>query len=100
MEHNSLDVWFRSCSFLNGRFVGSMLIFQGVCPKEGSSLNQSYDLGMGLESFGLNTTMCCLVAVFENSPATLGEVRCLKRSSMMCHVKNRCLRYDPEVPCG
>ena len=30
MEHNSLEVWFRSFSFLNGWWVGSMLIFQGV----------------------------------------------------------------------
>ena len=26
-----MEVWFRSFSFLNGCFVGSMLIFQGVC---------------------------------------------------------------------
>ena len=30
LEHNSLEVWFWSFSFLNGWFVGSMLIFQGV----------------------------------------------------------------------
>ena len=48
----NMELWIpwmfgRLCSFLNGRFVCSMLIFQGVCPKEGSSLNQYYDLGMG-----------------------------------------------------
>jgi len=33
MEHNSLEVWFRSFSFPNGGIVGSMLlIFQGFCP--------------------------------------------------------------------
>ena len=30
MEHNSLEVWFRSFSFLNGWLVSSKLIFQGV----------------------------------------------------------------------
>ena len=29
-EHFIMEVWFRSFSFLNGWFVGSMLIFQGV----------------------------------------------------------------------
>ena len=29
-----MEVWFRSCSFLNGRYVDSMLIFQGVAVKE------------------------------------------------------------------
>ena len=28
-----MEVWFRSLSFLNGWFVGSMLVFQGVCKK-------------------------------------------------------------------
>ena len=28
--HNSLEVWFRSCSFLNGWFVVSMLTFRGL----------------------------------------------------------------------
>jgi len=30
LEHDSMEVWFRSFSFPNGKFVGSMLIFQGV----------------------------------------------------------------------
>ena len=34
MEHNSLEVWWRSFSLLNGWFVGSMLIFQGVTPEK------------------------------------------------------------------
>ena len=33
MEHNSLEVW-KIMSFLNGWFVGSMLIFQGVYTSE------------------------------------------------------------------
>ena len=35
MEHNSLEVDGRSCSFPNGWFVGSMLIFQGVFQSSG-----------------------------------------------------------------
>ena len=39
----------------------------------------------------------CLFRILQQR---LEKLNCLKRSSMMCHVKNKCLRYDPEVPCG
>ena len=43
MEHNSLEVWFRSFSFLNGWFVGSMLIFQGVSKRCAFLWNEHLD---------------------------------------------------------
>ena len=39
-----MEVWFRSFSFLNGRFVCSMLIFQGVLPQFLTSLIRPYGL--------------------------------------------------------
>ena len=41
--YNSLEVWFRSFSFLNGWFVGSMLIFQGVSKRCAFLWNEHLD---------------------------------------------------------